>query len=246
MKDIIAVWFSCGAASAVATLKTIEKYSETHVIRVLNNPVVEEDKDNKRFLKDVEKWLGIEIESVVNPNYPSCSAADVWDKRDFMSAPYGAPCTQELKIKARQMWEKNNHVDWHVFGFTLDEKKRHDDFILSQRDNVIPVLIDEKITKQDCFDIVSKAGLDLPVVYKKGFPNANCIGCVKATSPTYWNHVRKTYPNVFKERAEQSDRIGAKLVRVKGERIPLSQLDPEAKGRPLESFDMPECGIFCK
>ena len=36
----IAVWFSCGAASAVAAKKTIEKYGSTHNIRLLNNPVL--------------------------------------------------------------------------------------------------------------------------------------------------------------------------------------------------------------
>lgn len=39
-KPVIAVWFSCGAASAVAAKLTIEKYGETHDIRVLNNPVL--------------------------------------------------------------------------------------------------------------------------------------------------------------------------------------------------------------
>jgi len=29
-KQTIAVWFSCGFASAVASKKTIEKYGETH------------------------------------------------------------------------------------------------------------------------------------------------------------------------------------------------------------------------
>lgn len=55
---VIAVWFSCGAASAVAAKLTIEKYGDTHEIHVLNNPVAEEDQDNIRFLHDVEKWLG--------------------------------------------------------------------------------------------------------------------------------------------------------------------------------------------
>jgi hypothetical protein len=76
-------------------------------------------------------------------------------------------------------------------------------------------------------------------------PNANCKGCIKATSPTYWNHVRKVYPDDFKERAEQSRAIGAKLVRVKGKRIFLDELDPNATGRPMKDLNF-ECGIFCK
>lgn len=55
---MIAVWFSCGAANAVAAKKTIEKYGKKQEVRIINNPIKEEHPDNQRFLKDVEKWLG--------------------------------------------------------------------------------------------------------------------------------------------------------------------------------------------
>jgi len=244
-KPVIAVWFSCGAASAVAAKKTIEKYHQTHCIRVINNPVLEEDPDNRRFLKDVEQWLGVEIETAINPKFPNGSAVEVWEQRKFMSGPMGAPCTSELKKKARQHWEKNNHADYHVLGFTAEEKDRHDRFVQTERSNLLPVLIEEGITKQQCYFILQNAGIKLPRVYSLGYPNANCIGCVKTASPTYWNHVRQCHPNVFNERAEQSRRIGAKLVRVNGERIFLDELSPDATGRPMKNMDF-ECGIFCQ
>jgi hypothetical protein len=214
-------------------------------VRVINSPIKEEDADNQRFLLDVQDWLGIEIEFATNPKFPDQSAVSVWDKRKFMSGTAGAPCTVELKKEARYLWEKENHADWHVLGFTHEEKQRHDRFILGERDNVLPVLIDAKITKQMCYEIISEAGIALPRIYSLGYPNANCIGCVKATSPTYWNHVRQQHPDVFDERAKQSREIGAKLVRVNNKRIFLDELDPEAKGRPMKNMDF-ECGIFCK
>lgn len=243
--DMIAVWFSCGAASAVAAKLTIDKYGDRCDVRVVNNPVIEEDEDNRRFLADVEKWLGVDIETAVNPKYPSCSAVDVWEKRRFMSGPQGAPCTIELKKMARRHWEEENNPDWHVLGFTVDEKKRHETFKLGERENSLPVLIDEGLSKGDCFDIIKKAGIKLPLIYYMGYPNANCIGCVKATSPTYWNHVRKAHPDVFSERARQSRDIGARLVRVKGERLFLDELNPKAKGASMKTMDI-ECGIFCQ
>lgn len=242
---VIAVWFSCGAASAVAAKKTVEMYGGLDKIRILNNPVAEEDEDNRRFLKDVEAWIGIPVETVASSRYPSASAVDVWTKRRFMSGPLGAPCTLELKKFARQEWEKSNHVDYHVLGFTLDEKRRHDRFVLTERSNVLPVLIDEGITKKDCYTIIQEAGIELPRVYKQGYPNANCIGCVKATSPTYWNHVRKVHPEVFEQRAVQSRELGVRLTRVKGKRIFLDELDPDVKGRSMKNLDF-ECGIFCE
>jgi len=243
--DIIAVWFSCGAASAIAAAETVRMYGSTCTVRILNNPVAEEDPDNKRFLKDVEKWLGVKIESVINESFPEASAVAVWDKKSYMSGNAGAPCTVELKKRARQKWENNNHVDWHVLGFTSEENHRLTNFRKTERENVLGVLVDQGISKGDCFNRLFEAGVRIPAIYERGYPNANCIGCVKASSPTYWNHVREQDPEVFAARAEQSRRIGARLVRVKGERIFLDELDPSAKGRPLKDMNF-ECGIFCE
>lgn len=242
---MIAVWFSNGAASAVGLKLAIDLYGRENV-RAINNPVIEEDEDNLRFQADVSSWLGIEIERAVNPEYPEASAVQVWWQRRAMSFPRGAPCTIELKKKARQHWENTNHVDWHVFGFTAEERNRHERFILTERSNLLPTLIDAGLTKDDCAAILRDAGLDLPRVYAEGYPNANCIGCVKATSATYWNLVRETRPTVFNDRAAQSRALGVRLARFKGKRIFLDELPPDAKGRPLKQLKMPECGIHCE
>lgn len=244
-RPVIAVWFSCGAASAVAAKLTIERYGDTHDIRVLNNPVANEDPDNQRFLLDVQRWLGVEIDAVTHSDFPSCDAEDVWDRERFMVAPHGAPCTRYLKKRARQQWEERNRADFHVLGFTSDEADRHRRFVLTERENVLPVLIDAGITKAGCFSILAQAGIALPAVYLRGYPNANCIGCVKATSPTHWNHVRENDPEVFARRAEQSRRLGVRLVRHKGRRIFLDELPASARGRPMKGMDF-ECGIFCE
>lgn len=240
----IVVWFSCGAASAVAAKKTIERYGENNTIRVVNNPVKEEHEDNRRFLSDVQDWLGQEIEIAINPQYPEHSIKEIFDKRKYMSGIKGAPCTMLLKKKAREYWELHNDFDFIVLGFTLDEVARHERFCAIEPYPVLPVLIDEQITKDDCFSYLLSANISLPVIYSLGFPNANCIGCVKATSATYWNTVRKEFPEVFKDRAEQSREIGCKLAYQKGKRVFLDELSPDTKGRKLKLFQA-ECGIFC-
>ena len=242
MKTIV-VWFSCGTASAVAAKKTIEKYGNTHKIRVVNNPVAEEHEDNQRFLRDCEKWLGVKIETATNSKYPSCSIYDVFQKRKYISGIAGAPCTQELKKKARQEWESKNEHDFIVLGFTSDEKKRHERFVLSERSNVLPVLIDAGITKKDCFKILDDAGIKLPEIYSIGFPNANCIGCVKSSSGAYWNLVKKTFPDRFDVIARLSREIGCRIVRSKGKRYFLDELTEKMNGRQKKNI---ECGIFCE
>lgn len=227
--DTIAVWFSSGAASAVAAAETIRRFGDICKIRVVNNPIAEEHHDNERFLRDVEAWIGIEIERAVSDKYPNASAAEVWEKRAYMSGTAGAPCTHELKKVARQQWENRNHFDWLVLGFTSEEKHRHDTFRITERDNLLPVLIDGGIDKQACYTMLVQAGIEPPVVYRLGYPNANCLGCVKASSPTYWNHVRRVHPEVFKARAEQSRRIGSRLARCHPRYLPWCAQDENGK-----------------
>lgn len=230
----------------MAAMLTLGRYGNMCNVRILNNPVAEEDEDNRRFLSDVQEWLGVTIEDVRNSKYPSASAEDVWDRRGGMSFPHGAPCTFHLKKEARQQWEAVNRPDWHVLGFGAEEVARYDMFTLTERSNVLPILIDAGMTRQDCYEYIVNAGMNPPRIYELGYPNANCIGCVKATSPTYWNHVRQVHPDVFARRAEQSRRLGSKLARVKNKRIYLDELDPDARGLPMKSMRMPECGLFCE
>lgn len=244
--DRIVIWFSSGAASAVAAKRTIEKYGNLCDVRVVNNPIAEENLDNLRFLADVERWLGKNIEFAKNRKYPNASIEEVFDDVSYMAGINGAVCTDRLKRQARAQWEENNHTDWLVMGFTYDEKARSDAFAFTERNNLLPILVNDRISRQDCFAILRDAGLTLPITYYEGWPNGNCPGCVKASSPTYWNFVRKNRPDVFKSRCEQSRRLGVKLVRHKGKRIYLDELPESAAGRPIKSMKMPECGLFCE
>ncbi len=237
---MIVVWFSCGVASAVAAKITLRKHKD---VRVVNCPVIEEDSDNLRFKLDVEAWLGVPIETAINRKFPKCSAVEVWEKKKFMSNIYGAECTLKLKKEARYQWTAENKPEWHVLGFTADEESRAERFKQYECANHLPVLVDAGVTKAECFDIIREAGIRRPRIYDLGYPNANCIGCVKATSPTYWNHVRAVHPEVFAHRAEQSRGIGCRLVRIKGKMRFLDELKTTDKGRQMKSWD---CGVFCE
>ncbi|MGL6352248.1 MAG: hypothetical protein ACRC2U_20930, partial [Aeromonas sp.] len=147
----IAVWFSCGAASAVAAKRTIEQYGQSYNVRVINIPIAEEDPDNQRFLLDVEQWLGQKIESWTHPNWPNSSCVEVWENKKAMSFIHGAPCTTQLKKHARFEWEKRNDCSAMVFGFTLDEQDRLDRMRDLEIMPIIPILIDNHMSKADCF-----------------------------------------------------------------------------------------------
>lgn len=239
----IVCWFSCGAASAVAAWMVLQKHRQHHNVEIVYNPVANEHPDNLRFKYDIEKRFGTTILEAKNPLYPNANIEEVFDARKVMSTVHGyAPCTEELKKKARYEYEKTHDIDFHVMGFTADESRRHDRFVMYERSNVWPVLINAKVTKRMCFDILKYLNVAIPLTYYQGIPNANCIGCVKSSSPTYWNLIRKFYPEVFDRRCEQSRRLGCRLVVRKGERIFLDELKKTDKGGVLATY---ECGIWC-
>jgi hypothetical protein len=96
--------------------------------------------------------------------------------------------------------------------------------------------------------LTQEAKIEIPAIYHDGFPNANCIGCVKARSATMWNHIRKTYPEIYQDRIEQEKVTNSKLIRYKGEDITLASLTPDMMSRPLVELQNlhVECGIFCE
>lgn len=242
----VAAWFSCGAASAVGIKRLLDRVSEGVIVDIYNTPVAQEHSDNRRFLRDCEDWYGVKINIVASEAYPDGSIIEVFDDKKCMSFANGyAPCTDEIKKKARQELESRERFDWIFLGFTYEEKKRFTRFQLTERENILPVLTAAKMTKADCWQTLYMANIAPPEMYRLGFNNANCIGCVKATSPTYWNRVRQVFPHHFESRAVQSRLLGVKLARVKGDRVFLDELDPLALGAPIESLEG-ECGLFCE
>lgn len=240
MRERILVWFSCGAASAVAAKVTATRYrGEADVEVVYCDTSADEHPDNYRFLTDVEKWIDLPIKRLKNPKYTGVD--DVFLTERFIVGPRGAACTKRLKRDVREAYQRPDDI--HIFGFTSDEQKRIARFkTLNPEMRVLWMLSSAGITKADCYSIVSRAGIELPAMYRLGFNNNNCIGCVKG-GMGYWNKVRREFPEVFKRRAEVERDVGASILRRKGEPLFLDQLEPDA------GHDVPEppidCGVLC-
>jgi len=216
----IVVWFSCGAASACA----LKLLAPLKPVAVYCDVASEEHPDNQRFREDVQEWTGIPIQSIRNAKYNSIM--EVFDSKQYMSGIKGAPCTVAMKKVPRFAFQKPDDV--HVFGMTTDESKRIKDFAELNHDlHLLWPLVRAGMSKADCFDMLEVAGIKRSAMYDLGYKNANCIGCVKSSSPSYWNLVRKTHPEVFTARCEQSRRLKVRLVRIKGVRRFLDELPPE-------------------
>lgn len=232
------VWFSCGAASAVAAKLAVEKYGDACEV-VYCDTLNSEHDDNARFFADVERWIGRSITVIKSSKYASID--HVFEQRRYMSGVKGAICTVEMKKIPREAFQRIDDV--HIFGYTSDEQKRADSFEDQNPSLKVEwILIDEGVSKYNCLTRLNDAGIALPHMYSLGFDHNNCIGCVKATSPGYWNRVRECFPEVFERRARQSRAIGAKLVRIKNVRRFLDELPPD-EDAPHDAID---CGPVCQ
>ena len=238
METRVIAWFSCGAASAVATKLAIAE--SKHPVEVLYCHVAEEHPDNLRFMKDCEQWFGQEIKVLQNEQYHG-SIYEVFEKRRYIVGVAGAPCTRLLKKEVRKKYEQPNDIQ--VFGYTVEEQDRVDRFIDANNSvNLWSILIDKGLTKTDCIAMIDRAGIQIPEMYKLGYSNNNCIGCVKG-GLGYWNKIRQDFPAQFNKMAALEKNIGAKILKHKGERIWLTDLPADAGDYPTEQSI--ECGIFC-
>lgn len=216
-------WFSSGAASAVMAKLCPEA-----------EPVncdlgASEDEDNERFLVDCEKWLGKTITRISSVDYLTID--EVFEDKRFMSGFHGAPCTREMKRVPRLAFQQPGDV--HLFGYTADllDTKRAEKFKANSPGLLIRFpLIERGLTKAACFALLEQEGIKRPRVYDMGYPNGNCPGCVKATSPDYWALVRLRHPEVFARRADQCRRLGVRLAIVGREK------DEDGKDKNIRAF----------
>lgn len=238
-------WVSGGAASAVACKLAIAKYGLDRVILAYKD-TGSEDADTDRFLTDLERWYGKEIIRLRSAKYKD--TWDVWERERFLKSPAGAKCTGVLKIQVGREFQLEGDIQ--IWGYTVEERRRAERFTRHFHGEMVPEypLIDASLSKEDCFALVERAGIALPHPYLLGFANNNCIPCVKAEGPPYWNRIRRHYPDQFLRMARLSRELNFPLVRVSrgGERVSihLDELDPDL-GADDDTPEPISCGITC-
>ena len=233
-------WFSCGAASAVATKLALLEHEPKNVV-VAYCETGSEHEDNSRFMADCVKWFNAPVVRIKSDEY--ADTWDVWEKTRWLAGINGARCTTELKVAPRLEFQKP--TDKHVFGYTADAA----DVVRAKnlRNNypemtILTPLIDAGINKAACLSMVKQDGIALPPMYAMGFQNNNCIPCVKATSPDYWALVRKQFPEQFNRMAKLSRDLDVRLCRIKGERSFIDEIPADQKTtKPIQ----PSCDFLC-
>lgn len=156
-------------------------------------------------------------------------------------APSGAPsqrsCTADFKIRRIAAWQRQHGATKHApaltaLGISLDEfqRARTDSGIATQA--LIYPLIAMRLTRQDCINIIARAGLPIP-------PKSSCWFC-PFHRMAQWQKLKRETPELFdravalertlSERAESLDRG---KVFMHHRMIPLDR----AVGDQLDMFD---------
>ncbi len=231
-------WFSCGAASAVATKLAMRDGP----VEIVYCDTGSEHPDNARFLRDCEAWFGQAVTVIKSEKYTD--TWDVWERRRWLNGIDGAACTGELKKIPRFTYQRP--TDHHVFGYTADaaDAKRLADFVeaFPELVSVRTPLLEAGLTKANVLAIVQGAGIRLPIMYGLGFQNNNCIPCPKASSPDYWSLVRREFPAEFDRMAALSRELGARLTRIKDVRIFIDEIPADW---PTTNPISPACDFMC-
>ena len=176
-------WVSGGAASAVACWLMLKKCKELGLPppRFVRIDPLSEHPDTERFVNEVsEKMLESPIETISIRTHGSAAYADckshfdVLEKAKAIRFSGGAPCTSVLKRKVRERFQTEEKLNSHVWGFCTGEEKRVAQMKKQVGYHHFP-LIENGLSKQDCFDVIESFEIALPDMYLLGFNNNNCF-----------------------------------------------------------------------
>ena len=232
-KKLKVCWLSAGVSSFIAG------YLAGDVDEWIYIDITDQHQDSLRFIKDCEKVIRKNV-TILTSEYKDVDTA--CRVGGFINRPQvGAYCTKYLKKRVRKQWEYE-HKDCditYVWGFDLKEKNRAERTVESNphAKHEFP-LIEKGLSKQDCHAMLENLGIKRPIMYDMGYPNNNCIGCVKG-GMGYWNKIRKYFPEVFERRAKLERDLNCSCING----IFLDELEPNRGNMSMEVF--PECSIMC-
>lgn len=200
-------WFSCGDASAVAAKLALQVYGHERV-SIVRIRLEGEHPDNDRFAADCIRWFNHPVEEIGSHRY--ASHWEVIDGERFINGAEGAKCTHILKRAVRENYQQFDDIQ--VFGFVAEEHQRAQDFREHHGEVMVATpLIDEGLSKNDCHALIAAAGIELPVMYRLGYSNNNCVGCVKG-GMGYWNKIRVDFPEAFDRMAKLERKLGRSCI----------------------------------
>ena len=232
-------WFSCGCTSAVACKLAIDRFGNDVDLYYIETGAAHED--NKRFINDCEKWYDREIKIVRSDKFNNPLEVA---KKELFNTPFGAPCTKYLKKEVRSKVVRELNYPIQIFGFDYSLKDANRALRFSEQNEGVFYypLLESGFSKDKCLEVLQQNNIDIPMMYKLGYHNNNCIGCFKGGAG-YWNKIRVDFPNRFKATSDLE--IETKHTCLKKNKKQLYLKDLPINAGNHKDLNLPDCGLFC-
>ena len=166
------------------------------------------------------------------------------DKATSEAASYKKQLREKQTAEEIALQEKDYELTY-IWGFDQKEKNRAERTIEAnpQANHEFP-LLDRQLSKEEVHGLFERTfDFARPKMYELGYPNNNCIGCIKG-GMGYWNNIRKDFPEIFESRAKLERDVGYSILKDSNSKpIFLDELDPNRGNMNTEIF--PDCGIMC-
>jgi 3'-phosphoadenosine 5'-phosphosulfate sulfotransferase (PAPS reductase)/FAD synthetase len=136
-------------------------------------------------------------------------------------APGNRTCTVDFKVKVLDKWIKQHGATDETpavlgLGISLDELHRaHTDRPGEEFKRKTYPLLDQRMTRQDCMNVIRQAGLPIP-------PKSSCYFCPFHTMGE-WQRLKREQPDLFQKSVELEEYMNTKRAALGKDRVWLTR-----------------------
>jgi 3'-phosphoadenosine 5'-phosphosulfate sulfotransferase (PAPS reductase)/FAD synthetase len=195
--------FSGGVCSFLAAIRAAERFGKENVTLLFSDTQIE-DEDLYRFLEEGATYLGCELVRLKTKTMRELVLSNRAMPSDRM--PF---CSRDLKVEPAIKWVKENAPEAIcVFGITWVESHRAKK--VEQRwenECWFPLIEPETMFKGTPEEECNLRGIEIPRLYKLGFPHNNCGGTCVRGGIKAWVNAYKVFPERVLAWANLEDEI---------------------------------------
>ena len=163
---------------------------------------------------------GGDIETIMSRIHSTARSVPI-PARMSNGAPGNRTCTVDFKIAVLDKWLKRHGATPDTpavlgLGISLDELHRaHTDRPGEEFKRKSYPLLDLRMTRQDCMNVIKQAGLPIP-------PKSSCYFCPFHTMGE-WQRLRREYPDLFQKSVELEEYLNTKRATLGKDRVWLTR-----------------------